>query len=130
MLLSCSVTQSNLMLLSRHGNFAALLQYCIACKLRQQDTKSLFQIVKHTGQNFQQCLHDSKHPLPTRIQPVRHKHFGKFHLMVNASDIRAIPPDIFPNLKKTQCYFSLVFTCLVAISLYKDQFKLTKEQTI
>lgn len=50
--------------------------------------------------------------------------------MVNVSDIRAIPPEIFPNLKMTQRYFSLLFTCLAAISLYKDQFKLTKDQTI
>lgn len=50
--------------------------------------------------------------------------------MVNVSDIRAIPPEIFPNLKTMQCYFSLLFTCLAAISLYKDQFKLTKKQTI
>lgn len=67
MLLSCSV-RVTFRLLTYHGNFAALLQQYIAYRFKQQNTKSLFQIVKHTGQNFQQHLHDLKHPLPTDYQ--------------------------------------------------------------
>lgn len=60
--LLCYSEQSHV---SRHGNFAALLQYHTACKFKQQDTKSLFQIVKHTEQDFQPCSRDLRHPLPT-----------------------------------------------------------------